>query len=276
MTFNLWHPLPILDILRKSLAFSRIRTALDKLLFPRLMMNGSLYIKRSLTTLAKSLPLRGVFRSTFRPSRCSIITKFVDLPEFIKFLGWPVALGLVLLSTLMMSSTVLTRRWMTWRNGAPISQPPNYTQAIEEGAFDEWSAADISDAAAFALSHRDMDMSLDYDSDMDMFESPAERVLIVGLLLLACAILADLEDELRQANEELYKLEEWCANLEEDNRALAGIRPPPDYTRVVEEGMFDKWSVTDVSGAFALSYQDMLPSYDTVMTRSLDTVPNPS
>ncbi|KAG5353831.1 hypothetical protein C0989_001948 [Termitomyces sp. Mn162] len=87
------------------------------------MMNGSLYIKRSLTTLAKSLPLRD-------------------------------------------------------------------TQAIEEGAFDEWSAADISDAAAFALSHRDMDMSLDYDSDMDMFESPAERVLIVGLLLLACAILA--------------------------------------------------------------------------------------
>ncbi|KAG5353832.1 hypothetical protein C0989_001949, partial [Termitomyces sp. Mn162] len=40
--------------------------------------------------------------------------------------------------------------------------------------------------------------------------------------------IADLEDELRQANEELYKLEEWCANLEEDNRALAGIRPPPD------------------------------------------------
>ncbi|KAG5353787.1 hypothetical protein C0989_002570 [Termitomyces sp. Mn162] len=52
-----------------------------------------------------------------------------------------------------------------------IGEPPDYDQAIEEGAVDEWSAAVVSGAAAFASSHRDMLPS--YDS-LELVDSITE------------------------------------------------------------------------------------------------------
>ncbi|KAG6888365.1 hypothetical protein C0995_008952 [Termitomyces sp. Mi166 len=44
---------------------------------------------------------------------------------------------------------------------------------------------------------------------------------------------------------------ERCAYLEAENRAFAGVGEPPDYNQSLEEGAFDEWSASVVSGAAA-------------------------